>query len=533
MVDMERTELKKSDSAGLDNSITPDSSMWLVEYLEEMDQSIKQMLKLIKEDGDSLPNKDEMFLQKMSELVQEFHRMYRSLAGCFEHLTKEAHKGFGGSEYGFNQGSPLLTPDANHGLRKSDDQVVGFDISLSSDGSSPALTLKNGAESSSSSSLGSESDSPNSPVSNYSVPPPSADFDSQGWQQKIAELETKLSSLKEKLQVKESDLTMEKMRVFELQEQIVELENRASDRDNEIRKLMEDLEVTKERLKGSDEKIANLKHELADIISKGADQMQGVESQLDSERKHVSELQERIVRYNADIFGRDLEVMQLKRALRDAQEQFSLEKADLQADISSFAAKQIVLDMRLEELSLRNKRLEDEIRQCETNKMETESLHAVYEMALQDDISRLKVEVADKNGHVEAVNEDLDMFKLKCDMLMAEKDELNGRAQTLMANVSSRDNQIQEMAGHLSRLQTEHEGLIVGSESARRLVDELKTRVEELQQEVKRQSVVISDGAEEKREVIRQLCFSLEHYRSGYQELRQAFTGHRQRLVCF
>ncbi|KAM2721748.1 hypothetical protein EV2_042778 [Malus domestica] len=188
MVDMERTELKKSDSAGLDNSITPDSSMWLVEYPEEMDQSIKQMLKLIKEDGDSLPNKDETFLQKKPELVQEFHRMYRSLAGCYEHLNK-AHKGFGDSEYGFNQGSPLLTPDAKHGLRKSDDQVVGFDISLSSDGSSPALSIKNGAESSSSSSLGSESDSPNSPVSNYLVPPPSADFDSQGWQQKIAELE--------------------------------------------------------------------------------------------------------------------------------------------------------------------------------------------------------------------------------------------------------------------------------------------------------------------------------------------------------
>ncbi|XP_050156399.1 protein NETWORKED 4A-like isoform X4 [Malus sylvestris] len=525
MVDMERTELKKSDSAGLDNSISPDSSMWLVENLEEMDQSIKQMMKLIKEDGDSLPNKDETFLQKKPELVQEFQRMYRSLVGCYEHLNK-VHKGFGDSEYGFNQGSPLLTPDAKHGLRKSDDQVVGFDISLSSDGSSPALTLKNGAESSSSSSLGSESDSPNSPVSNYLVPPPSADFDSQGWQVKIAELETELSSLKEKLQVKESDLTMEKMRVFELQEQIVELENRASDRDNEIRKLMEDLEVTKARLKGSDEEIANLKHELADRISKGADQMQGVESQLDLERKHVSELQERIVRCNADIFGRDLEVMQLKSALREAQEQFSLEKADLQADISSFAAKQIVLDTRLEELSLRNKGLEDEIRQCETDKMEMERLHAVYEMALQDDISSLKVEVADKNGHVEAVNKDLDILKLKCGMLMAEKDELNARAQTLMANVSCRDNQIQEMAGHLSRLQTEHE-------SARRLVDELKTRVEELQQEVKRQSVVISDGAEEKREVIRQLCFSLEHYRSGYQELRQAFTGHRQRLVCF
>ncbi|TQD98610.1 hypothetical protein C1H46_015858 [Malus baccata] len=111
--------------------------------------------------------------------------------------------------------------------------------------------------------------------------------------------------------------------------------------------------------------------------------------------------------------------------------------------------------------------------------MELERLHAVYEMALQDEISRLNVEVADRNGHVEAVNKDLDSFKLKYDMLMAEKDELNARAQTLMANVSSRNNQIQKMAGHLSRLQTEHEGLIVESRSARRLVDELKSRVEE------------------------------------------------------
>ncbi|KAM1183311.1 hypothetical protein ACFX19_001699 [Malus domestica] len=534
MVDMERTELKESDSTGLDNGISPDrsTSMWLVENLEEMDQRIKQMMKLIKEDGDSLPKNDEAFYQKKPELVEEFHRMYRSLAGCYEHLTKEAHKGLGDSEYGFDQGSPLLTPDAKHGLHKSGHQVVGLGISPSSDGSSPALSLKNGSESSSSSSLGSESESLNSPVSNYLVPPPNDDFDSQGWQQKITELETELSSVREKLQMREDDLKMEKMRVFELQNQIVELESLASDRENEIGRLLGDLEVTKERRKGLDKEIVKLKDEHAHGISEGAHQMQGLEVQLDLERKHVSELEERIVRYNADILGRDLEVMQLKSALHDLQEQFSLEKANLQADISSFSEKQILLDTRVEELSFKSKSLDDEIRQCETDKMEMERQHVVREMALQDEISRLKVEVADRNGHVEAVNKDFDRFKLKYDMLMAENDELNARAQMLMANVSSRDNQIQEMAGHLSLLRTEHEGLIFGSECAHRLVDELKSRVEELQQEVNRQSVVISDAAEEKREVIRQLCFSLEHYRSGYQELRQAFTGHRRRAVA-
>ncbi|KAM0981652.1 hypothetical protein ACFX2A_014962 [Malus domestica] len=154
-----------------------------------MDQRIKQMIKLIKENGDSLPKNDEAFSQKKPELVEEFHRMYRSLAGCYEHLTKETHKGFGDSGYGFDQRSPLLTPDAKHGLHKSGHQVVGLDISPSSDGSSSALSLKNGSESSSSTSLGSEPESFNSPVSNYLVPPPNVDLDSQGWQQKITELE--------------------------------------------------------------------------------------------------------------------------------------------------------------------------------------------------------------------------------------------------------------------------------------------------------------------------------------------------------
>ncbi|KAM1022588.1 hypothetical protein ACFX2A_044586 [Malus domestica] len=177
--DMERTELKESDSTELDNGTTPDrsTSMWLVENFKEMDQRIKQMMKLIKEDGDSLPKNDEAFSQKKPELVEEFHRMYRSLAGCYEHLTKEAHKGFGDSEYGFDQRYPLLTPDAKHVLHKSGHQVVRLDISPSSDGSSPALSLKNGSESSSSTSLGSEPESLNSPVSNYLVPPSNVDLD--------------------------------------------------------------------------------------------------------------------------------------------------------------------------------------------------------------------------------------------------------------------------------------------------------------------------------------------------------------------
>ncbi|XP_024184441.1 protein NETWORKED 4A isoform X1 [Rosa chinensis] len=524
---MGTSDLKKSDSCEQDNNVSQDGSVWLVENLEEMDQRIKQMLKLIKEDGDSLPRNVAEDSYKKPELIEEFQRLYRSLAGCYGHLAKEAH---------------MQTPDGKVGLHKSGHQVVGLDMSPSSGGSSPALSLKKGTESSSSSSLESESESLNLSPSNYSIPPLNMDFDSQGWE-RIMELEEELSSMKEKLQTREADLEQEKLRVSDLQKQIAELESRASETDNDIGRLVRELEVITARLKGSDEENARLKQEVTEKVSEGVKEMQGhlavaeediamLEAQLDSERKHVLELQERIVKYDADLVGRDLELMELKSALHDAQDQFSVERADMQFHISGLSENQTILETRLEEWEWKNRNLEIEIRQHQTDKMELEKMRVAQEMVLQGEISWLKVELAERGKHVEAVNKDFDKFKLKYDMLMAEKDELNAKVHTLMANVSCRDDQIREMEGHLRRLHTDHEDLIAGSESARKLVDELKLRVEELQEEVNRQRVVISDGAEEKREAIRQLCFSLEHYRSGYKELHQAFKGHKWRAVA-
>ncbi|KAF5736492.1 hypothetical protein HS088_TW14G00635 [Tripterygium wilfordii] len=82
------------------------------------------------------------------------------------------------------------------------------------------------------------------------------------------------------------------------------------------------------------------------------------------------------------------------------------------------------------------------------------------------------------------------------------------------------------MEGRQRQFDGDHLKLITGYESAQKQVTELKARVEELEKEVDRQKVVISDRAEEKREAIRQLCFSLEHFRTGYKELCQAYKGH-------
>ncbi|KAL8114447.1 hypothetical protein AgCh_021342 [Apium graveolens] len=79
------------------------------------------------------------------------------------------------------------------------------------------------------------------------------------------------------------------------------------------------------------------------------------------------------------------------------------------------------------------------------------------------------------------------------------------------------------MSKHLDELHIEHVQLIAETERT-------SSRVIALKQELNKKEVVIIQGAEEKREVIRKLCFSLENYRDGYQQLRRAFVRHRRLL---
>ncbi|XP_024025296.1 protein NETWORKED 4B isoform X2 [Morus notabilis] len=489
--------------------INANSSKWLAENLKEMDHSVKRMLKLIEED-DSLSMSGEITSQRKSELVanvEEFNQLYRSLAERYDHVTKELCKsvsqGSGNTESGYDQDAALLTPD-----------------------------VKDGSESSSSSTSDSESESF---VNNYLRSPPN--INSQSLQKKITEMETELSTVKDKLQTREADLELEKERALELENQIVELETRVSDSDLKSRMLVEKLEA-------ADKEIEKLKSELIDRTSEGnelqirlelaREDIANIEDQLDSERRHVSELDERIAGYIADVSDRDLKIGKLKATLLDAEEQFSQEKAQLQSDVLSLSEKQGLLDVKLKEWELKTKKLKDKLLLSEAERMEMQRLHLAQVMALQDENNQLKVELNQQRERVEVLNKDFDRCKLKYDMLMAEKDGVSARVDTLMANLSDRDNQIREMERHLCQLREKHEELIHGSQSAQKLVDELKLRAEELQKEVDRQRVEISDGAEEKREAIRQLCFSLEHYRSGYQELRQAcqaFIGHKRNVV--
>ncbi|KAJ0705364.1 hypothetical protein HanPI659440_Chr14g0572641 [Helianthus annuus] len=128
------------------------------------------------------------------------------------------------------------------------------------------------------------------------------------------------------------------------------------------------------------------------------------------------------------------------------------------------------------------------------------------------DIGRLEMEVSEKCRSVNDLNKHLDSLKLK-------KDEVTAKVDTLRAEKRSQDNLV------------EHVGVLSSFDNAQKVIDELKLKVMELEREVVRQREVISDTAEEKREVIRQLSFSLEHYMSGYKQLRQAFIGNKKHVV--
>ncbi|XP_044461154.1 protein NETWORKED 4B-like [Mangifera indica] len=598
---MKMTQSEYSESSLWISKISPLNSKPLAEHLEEMGQSVKQMLKLIG-DGESLPKKAETDGPELVTHIQEFYHLYLSLAECYNNFTGELQKtipstfqlqGSGNSKSVSSQGS-LLTPDQKLGLLYSSHQAAS-----SSSGGSSDFSMK---ELSSSSSSDTESESSNT-IKFYSAAP--GKTEGKGLNEKIIELGTELPNIKEKLQLaegdnadsflevrenrsyeellgrvikyeeklrvsnlrlqlseeevaklknelqaltesvkrdiemREADLEMVRREVFKLENYKFELETCVSDSKLRIERLMQELEVSRERLQESDKEIQRLKNEFAIEIAEHTYQLKGqlmlaqedvvmLRASLDSERSQALKLQETIVKYEGDLSDYIDEIRELKVALNDAEENFSLEKTQLQCKATTLLEKQTLADARFKELELQGKVLEDKIKQCEIEKMEMKRLHEAQQSGMQHEISQLKVEVAERSRHIEAMGNKLDSRKLKYDMLMAEKDEFNAKVNTLRAEVSYRDDCIRQKDVLLQRASMEHAQLMAGAGTTEKVVNELRVRVKELEKEVEEQKNMILGGAEEKREAIRQLCFSLEHYRSGYKELCQAFISNKR-----
>ncbi|KAJ7943732.1 Protein NETWORKED 2D [Quillaja saponaria] len=67
-------------------------SKWLEQNLQDMEEKVQYMLKLIEEDGDSFARRAEMYYKKRPELinfVEESYKAYRALAERYEHISTE------------------------------------------------------------------------------------------------------------------------------------------------------------------------------------------------------------------------------------------------------------------------------------------------------------------------------------------------------------------------------------------------------------------------------------------------------------
>lgn len=553
---------------------------------------MKRMLKLIEEDGDSFAKKAEMYYQKRPELishVEEFYRMYRSLAERYDIVTGELRKnipsdlqsqGSGISDVGSEPPSSLPSPDQRLDRRRSGPRAAGFDVFLGR-GSSADLTNKEGDETST---LDSEAESDDSSINNYSAA--SGSSDDQGLHRKIVELEAELRSVKEKLRLQQEDnvngslwgteygscecshkigeykeelraakektqfseeeikklrTELQKYESLEVanilaavdvkslgtQESIDGSEAEVCGFEHKIRVLREELKKTKERLLDSENEVKSLRNELEsngsstrnlqDKLGSAQKDVSTWKAKVDKEKREVSKLQDRIMRYKANLADRDQEIRALRETLSNANKSLSEENSQLQAEITKLLKERAFLEDNLKEWDLRCQCFEEDLRRVKLGKAEVESL-------LGAEIERLKAAVAEKDECIKELHLTLHALELQ-------RDELNAKVDVLRAEMGSKDDQINQMSKHLHQLHIEHMELISGIEKAHKMVEELRSKCKELEREVERQHEMIVEGAEEKREAIRQLCFSLEHYRNGYHMLRQAFVGHKRHPV--
>lgn len=548
------------------------------------------MLKLIENDGDSFAKKAEMYYQKRPELiahVEELYRMYRALAERYDHVTGELRKsmpsdlqsqGSGISDAGFEPPPTLSSTDQGLTRRKSGSRAAGFEYFLGTGGSSSDLCDK-GDESST---LDSESESDNSSVNNYSGQ--STNGEDQGLRKKVNELEAELrdlkqrlrgqqeenfdgsfrvtktgnseglfaqiagyedelSAAKEKIQLADEEIARLRnlltepdrmQKVVEInragtetegtpgaEPQLVRLEGDASDPEDKTRILEKELGITKEKVHGSEKELAYLKHQLETTTSSAQhlhDQLGSAKkdasmwkSKLDKEKREISKLHDRIARYKANLSERDQEIRALKETIYNANKSLSEENLHLQLQMTKLLKEHTYLEDNLKEWDLRCQSAEEELKRLKAGKAEMEIL-------FRAEIEQLKLRISEREDRIEELNKSVEVLTLKYNMVMA---EANVNLSNLTANLSSKDEQIDQMNKHLHELHIEHVELIAETERAR-------SRVTVLKQELEKKEVIIMQGAEEKREVIRQLCFSLEHYRDGYHQLRQAFVGHKR-----
>lgn len=496
------------------------NSEWLAENIKGLDQTVKEMLRLVENDGNFVEKHgdDGLMQPELIARVKEISHMHHLLA---DHYIQSANE-MKNYEKGNSQlGHPFLTPEKKPGMQNYEAQVVSSDASLSSGGGISDATPVEGSDSSL---LSSDSDSEScnsSPTERLNLLPSGktlkhdmvnveivAAYQENSYEtikggeyemlMRLSEYEKELKDSKEKLINAEEEITKLKNELLEneaIMTKMASMEAQLVSAENQIKLHAADLEK-------ENQKSLILQCQIVDL-----------EVKLESEKRQIDELQESVNNYTAELSDRDLVIQKLNADLQDASGSFALEKWQLESSVSKLSESLMHHEGRANELQ----------KQCES--LEAEKIEIIRKQeALQDNLECVKTELSEKNSLVDTLNKNLDELKLNHDTVMAEKNGVEAKLQILNTDLSVRDEQIQRMENILLELQSENEKLHEGAHSANKITAEMKSRIAKLEKEVKMQAVMISDTAEGKREAIKQLCFSLDHFRSAYHELREVYS---------
>ncbi|XP_068495407.1 protein NETWORKED 4A-like [Phaseolus vulgaris] len=521
----------------------------------EMERNVRQMQKLIEDDGDSFAKKAEMYYKKRPELislVEEFYRGYKSLVERYDHITTPCDlqsQASGVSDYGSEPPSSMPSPSPRKmGRRISPNRAAGFDVFLGSGGNvnsfdacqkdgdgSSTLTESDEDYYDDSSSMnsfsgffgnGNDQNSVNRRVMELDVeiPPDGKEKlcneeervkNAEDFRAKINAYEQELRNVNEKLRLSEGEISKLKIELeiyrskestnlkggFGLSSTVEGV--RMGGESLELKKLGEELRLTNEKLESAEMQVVSLKfgatrtfetiQQLQEQLDLAQKDISSWKIKFNSQKRENSKLQERHAKMRTNLADRDHEVRDLKTLLSDVEQKMFFEGSNLKSEITKLLGEKTLSEKKIKEWECQWQSLEVDIKRIHSEKREREE-------TLKGEMERLKKDTEDRNKSAKYVNESHEALKL-------ERDNLNAEVGSLKKVIDSRDNEIEE---------------------AHKQVEELTSTGKMLEEEIERQRVEILGGAEEKREAIRQLCFSLEHYRNRYNILRQAFRGNKR-----
>ncbi|KAL0709216.1 hypothetical protein Bca4012_016194 [Brassica carinata] len=325
----------------------------------------------------------------------------------------------------------------------------------------------------------------------------------------VAEKPMSYSELMKKLGQYEEELRIKSLKLQDSEQEIEQLKGESEKRESAVllaENLRAELETAQREIERKDADIVTEKRRALELQGQVVD----LESQLLDLRFNVGNVVDELHVSKERLAAADAEISKLEGMLCDCQQKFSTEKTKLESDVSCLLEKQTFL--------------EDQIKHSDSENMEMKS----REVNLEAEINALKTDLASRDERIEALNKDFDEHKLRYDMLMAEKDGVCAEVNNLKAEMRSRDIQITQMEEQLNQLVYRETELVSESGTAKNTIEELRAMVKELEKLVELQRNAISEGEEEKREAIRQLCYSLDHYKSGYRQLLRFLSSSKK-----